>query len=359
MPVYLDYNATTPLRSEARAAMLAALEQVGNPSSVHSFGRQARAVVEEARRKVASAVGSTPEQVIFTSGGTEANALALRGSGAVEILVSATAHDSARRQMPCTLLPVLPSGLLDLAAVEGALARPSDQKILSVEWVNNETGIIQPVAALLALCRKYGALLHLDAVQALGRIALDVQPDYLTLSAHKIGGPQGSGALVVGRTTPLAAQLVGGGQERGRRAGTENVAAIAGFGAAIELAVNELPAYQTRVSWRDHAEAILMRYPAARIVGAEAPRVANTICVVCSGLRAEMLLMQMDLAGYAVSSGAACSSGKVTPSHVLSALGIPLPEVESALRLSFGWKNSEFEVLAAAQHWTEIAKSAI
>lgn len=360
MPIYLDYNATTPLRAEARAAMVSALDEVGNPSSIHSFGRKARALVEGARREIALAVDTTPEQVILTSGGTEANALALRGAVAARFFVSATSHDSVRKQQAAAVfLPVQSTGVLDLVALESALRASDTPTLVSVEWVNNETGVIQPVAEILKICRAHKAVLHVDAVQALGRVTLDVQPDFLSLSAHKIGGPQGVGALIVGRTTPLTAQLVGGGQERNRRAGTENVAAIAGFGAAIGLASAELPAYQGRQSWRVAAEAVLASVPGAQIVGAASDRVANTICVVHSQLRSDLLLMRMDLAGYAVSSGSACSSGKVAPSHVLTAMGVSPAEVASAVRFSFGWKNSESELLAAAQHWTEIAQSVI
>lgn len=359
MTVYLDTNATTPLRPEARVAMLAALDDGGNPSSVHGFGRRARARVELVRRVLAGGLAAAPEQVIFTSGGTEANALALRGAETDTVFISATSHDSARKQVAgATLLPVLAEGTLDLAAAERAFA-VSGSKLLSLEWVNNETGVIQPVAIIAELCRKYGVLLHLDAVQALGRVALEGLPDYLSLSAHKIGGPQGIGALVVAPKAPLRAQLVGGGQERGRRAGTENVAGIAGFGAAFEKALSELSLFQAKAAWRDRAASLLKTIPGARIMGEGSARVANTLCVVCPGLRAETLLMQMDLAGFAVSSGSACSSGKVSPSHVLMAMGASPEEAESAIRLSFGWKNTEEELLQAAQHWTKIAQSVI
>lgn len=358
--IYLDYNATAPLRPEARAAMLAALEEVGNPSSVHACGRAARFRVEEAREQIARACNAVREDVIFTSGGSEANHLALKGGGATSLLVSAIEHDSVLKNAPGAMrLPVLPNGVLDLVKAAELVAAAPRPALVSVMWVNNETGVIQPIAELLELCNKNGAFLHVDAVQALGRIPLGVKPHLLSLSAHKIGGPQGVGALVVREGVLLTAQIKGGGQERGHRAGTENVAGIAGFGAAAEAALRDMPALTTCSAWRDAFEAALLTVPGTRIMGAEAPRVVNTTLVVCAGVKAETMLIKLDLAGIAASSGSACSSGKVARSHVLAAMEASAAEQDSAIRFSFGYNTQQNVLKKAAESWTQLAKSDI
>lgn len=358
--IYLDCNATAELRPEARVAMLAALEETGNPSSVHAAGRTARYRVEEAREIIAKATGFAREEVVFTSGGSEANQLALKGVAAASVFVSAIEHDSVLKNAPAaTTLPVTPDGVIDLEKAAQLVAGAGKPALVSCMWVNNETGVIQPVRELLEICNKNGAFLHVDAVQALGRVALDVQPHLLTLSAHKVGGPQGVGALLVREAVPLIAQIKGGGQERGRRAGTENVAGIAGFAAAVTAALRDLAGFQARAAWRDAFEAELLKVPGARIIGQAAPRVANTTLVVCPGRKAELMLIKLDLAGIAASSGSACSSGKVTQSHVLKAMGVSAAEMDSAIRFSFGWKTDQNVLKKAADSWTLLASSDI
>lgn len=357
--IYLDYNATTPLRPEALAAWLGCAQRPGNASSVHGYGRAAKAKLEQARRSIAGVAGYKAAEVVFTSGGTEANNLALKGVAGASLLVSAVEHDSILKVVPdAPRLPVDVHGVIDLAAVEVALKGAAAPVLLSVQWVNNETGVIQPIAQLHELTRKYKAYLHVDAVQALGRVALEVQPDLLTLSAHKVGGPCGVGALLVKENVPLLKQLYGGGQEHGRRAGTENLAGICAFAAAAEAAMRELPAYQARASWRAAFEADLLKVPGAAIVGAGAPRVANTTCVVVPGLKTELLLIKLDLAGVAASAGSACSSGKVQASHVLTAMKESYKDM-AVTRFSFGWGTTDSELKKAAEIWTAQVLSAI
>lgn len=358
--IYLDYNATAPLRPEARQAMLTVMDEVGNPSSIHAPGRAARFKVEEAREIIAHACGAGREDVVFTSGGSEANHLALKGIAAGSRLVSDIEHDSVLKNAADALrLPVLPSGVVDLEKAAALIAGVAKPALVSVMWVNNETGVIQPIAELLELCNQHGAFLHVDAVQALGRIPLDVRPHLLTLSAHKVGGPQGIGALVLREGVSLAAQIKGGGQERGYRAGTENVAGIAGFGAAVTAALEDMPAFTTRTVWRDAFERELLAVPGTRIMGQGTARVANTTLVVCEGQKASTLLIKLDLAGIAASSGSACSSGKVTRSHVLAAMGASEAEQNSAIRFSFGYNTQQNVLKKAAESWTQIAKSDI
>ncbi|MBN9088710.1 MAG: cysteine desulfurase [Reyranella sp.] len=330
---YLDHNATSPLRPVALDAVVEALQAGGNPSSVHRPGRAARARLDKARKQVAGLVGALPSEVVFTSGGTEANNMALRGHG--RVLVSAIEHESVLRAVPdAERLPVDGNGLLDLATLERLLAaRPA---LVSVMLANNETGVIQPVAEVVRLARAAGALVHCDAVQAAGKVPVDLRGlgvDYLSLSAHKLGGPTGVGALVVRAGAPLATDRVGGGQEAWRRAGTENVAGIAGFGAAAEASRDGLtPAL------RDRLEASLP----GKVHGAGAPRLPNTSCLSMPGVKAETQVMALDLAGVAVSAGSACSSGKVSRSAVLAAMGVDIADAETAIRISCGW-NTVFE----------------
>ncbi|MEO1190644.1 MAG: cysteine desulfurase family protein [Pseudomonadota bacterium] len=345
---YLDYNATAPLRPAAKAAMIAALEVEANPSSLHRPGRAARALVEEVREAVAALVGAKPLEVLFTAGATEANNLCLAGTKAASVFASAGEHESVLAALQGTTLPLLPDGRLDLDALENLLKTAEQPVLLSLQAANNETGVVQPVAEALALVKAVGGWLHCDAVQAVGRLdpALWSEADYVSLSAHKIGGPKGVGALILRDAAPLAPLLRGGGQERRLRAGTENVAAIAGFGAAA-LAVAECwraEAERTR-SLRDRFEAGLRALaPDAAVFGGDAERLPNTSCFAFPGQRAETLLIKLDLAGVFVSSGSACSSGKVERSHVLTAMGIAPHLAEGALRFSFGWNSSEAEV---------------
>lgn len=362
--VYLDYNATAPVRPAAAAAVAEVLALTGNASSVHGFGRRARARVEDAREAVAELAGARPEQVVFTSGGTEANnqALAWVAGGRTQvaagrrILVSAGEHDSILRAAPeAVRVPLDPVGIVDLPALGVLLAGNPAPTLVSVMLANNETGVIQPVAEVARMARAAGALVHCDAVQAAGKIPLDFADlgvDLMSLSAHKLGGPQGVGALVVGEESGLEPLLRGGGQERRRRAGTENVIGIAGFAAAAREAARDLADFAGLVRWRDRLEAgVRALAPAARLFGAGAPRLVNTACFALPGLGAETQVMALDLAGVAVSAGAACSSGKVQPSHVLRAMGADEETADCAIRVSLGWASEAADVEAFLEAW--------
>ncbi|WP_299617240.1 cysteine desulfurase family protein [Pelagibius sp.] len=359
MTAYLDYNATAPLRPEAQAAMVEALAEPGNPSSVHGAGRRARRLVEEAREKVAALAGVDPGWVIFTSGGTEANNLALRGLGSGPRLVSAGEHDSVLQAVPqARRLALLPNGQLDLGDLDVALEETPAGALVSVMLANNETGVLQPVEAVAERARAADALVHCDAVQAAGKRALDMAElgvDCMTLSAHKLGGPPGVGALICPETLPLTPLLQGGGQERRRRAGTENLPGIAGFGAAAEAASGDLASFQAVARLRDRLEDEARRIaPDLKVFGAESPRIANTSCLAVAGLAAETQIMALDLAGVAVSAGAACSSGKVQPSHVLTAMGASAAEAASAIRVSFGWQSRDDDVNRFLSAWGDL-----
>ena len=359
---YLDYNATAPVRPAVGLAVSAALAEVGNPSSVHAFGRAARARVEAAREQVAALVGARPSQVVFTSGGTEANGLAIGGSGRPRVLVSAVEHDSILGAAPGEPIPVDRRGVVDLEALERILASVSAQALVSVMLANNETGVIQPVAEAARIAHAHGALLHCDAVQAAGKIAVDAAVlgvDLMSLSAHKLGGPPGVGALVVADAVELAARQRGGGQERGRRAGTENLPGIVGFGVAAGIAAAELPAMAAIGELRDNLEQrALAAVPGALCLGGEALRLPNTSCLALPGLSSEVQVMGLDLAGVAVSAGSACSSGKVRPSHVLQAMGVDAATAGSAIRVSFGWQSSAADVDHFLAAWRELAARA-
>ena len=370
--IYADYNATAPLRPEARDAMLAALESGANPSSVHAAGRAARKILERAREQVGAAIGSRAQDVIFTSGGTEANALALQGAvealdGAATLLVSAIEHEAVSRAAahagaPVETVYVTPDGRVDLERLADRLKRwdrtLSGTPILSLMIANNETGVIQPVSEAAALVRAADGLVHCDAVQGLGKIPVNVAllgVDYLSLSAHKAGGPQGVGAVWLRPGAPLRALQHGGGQERSLRSGTENLAGIAGFGAAAERAVADLPDFGVLAARRDAMEARL-RAAGAVVFGEDAPRLANTSNFALEGLRGETQIMALDLAGFCVSAGAACSSGKVNRSLVLSAMGASDALAESAIRASFGWDTNDTDFDALADAWYTIAR---
>ncbi|WP_395709789.1 cysteine desulfurase family protein [Reyranella sp.] len=354
-PAYLDHNATSPLRPEALDAMVEALRAGGNPSAVHSAGRRARGLVETARRRVAALVGCLPGEVVFTSGGTEANNMALRGCGRRRVLVSAVEHDSVLKACPGTeVIPVDREGMLDLAALERALSRSGDPTLISVMLANNETGVIQPVGEVVRLARRSGAAVHCDAVQAAGKVPFDVHGlgvDYLSLSAHKLGGPTGVGGLVVCRESPLMSDRRGGSQEANRRAGTENVAGITGFGAAAEAARSGLSVGP----WRDRLEATLLGFaPGARVFGGGAARLSNTSCISMPGVKADTQVMALDLAGLCVSAGAACSSGKVQRSAVLDAMGVEPAEAATAIRVSLGWNSEEGDIDRLIAAWRDL-----
>jgi len=361
--VYLDYNATAPVRPEAAAATVKALALAGNPSSVHGFGRAARRCVEDARDAVAALIGAAPADIVFTSGGTEANALALSGAGRKRILVSAIEHDSvlanAALDAETPRVPAAGNGVVDLDALDRLLAERGGQTLVSVMLANNETGVVQPVAEIARRAHAAGALVHCDAVQAAGKIPIDARAlgaDLLSLSAHKLGGPQGVGALYVAERVALTPSSLGGGQERGRRAGTENVPGIAGFGAAAAAARRDLAAYARIADLRDAIEAaVLARSNRARIAGAEAPRLPNTSCILLPGIASETQVMALDLAGIAVSAGSACSSGKVRPSHVLAAMGYAAEDASAAIRVSLGWASAAADVERFVEAWSAMA----
>jgi cysteine desulfurase len=346
--IYLDANATEPLRPEARAAVLAALDVIGNPSSVHAAGRCARRLLEDARETIAGRFGARPADVVFTSGGTEANALAIAGLGRGRtVIVGATEHDAVRAAAPdAEVLPVRPNGTADLDALDALLAR-SPAALVCLMFANNETGVLHPIPAAAAICRRHGALLHVDAVQAAGRMPVSLREtgaDGLAVSGHKLGGPSGAGALILaeGRADILPL-LRGGGQELGRRGGTPALAGIAGFAAA---AVCNAPAGTAAL--RDAAEATAVACGAV-ICGGDAPRLPNTTCIALPGIRADAQVIALDLAGIAVSAGAACSSGKVAASHVLAAMGLG-PLAAQAIRVSLPWsvQPSDVDTFAAA-----------
>lgn len=361
--IYLDFNATAPLHPQARTAVIAALDVIGNASSVHAEGRAARNLVESARSKVALLVGAAAENVIFTSGGTEAANLALTlslrhgaGTGSGFLLAGAGEHscvlDGHRFGEAARIVPLQLDGSLDLAALVAALDQlQGGRPILALQAANNETGVIQPVAEAARFVHARDGLVICDAVQAAGRIDCSLaalQADVMILSAHKFGGPKGAGALVFA-TDHLhidEALVRGGGQERGLRAGTENVAAIAGFGDAADAAANERASGEGRWTvWRDRFEAELRRIaPDAIVFGAAAKRLPNTSAFAVPGVAAETLLIALDLDGVALSSGSACSSGKVRPSHVLAAMGVAPEIARGALRVSFGWSTCDDDI---------------
>ena len=364
---YLDYNATAPLRLEARAAMLAVLDLAGNPSSVHGEGRRARAVIETARGSVAALVGARPADVVFTSGASEANATVLAG-GWDTIILSALEHDSVRASAKRSGarvidVPVTRDGLFDAGAFANLVLKEDITKLgralVCLQLANNETGVSQPVAEVAAFARAHGLAIHCDAVQAPGRIAVDCAAlgvDYLAISAHKLGGPKGAGALVMVDGAPLPPLIAGGGQERGRRAGTENVAAIAGFGAATQIAKQDLAAIERIRALRDTFEQrITHSAPHALIIGQAAERLANTSCIAAPGLAAEITVIRMDLAGIAISAGAACSSGKVGQSAALTAMGLAPDVARAAIRISFGQASTARDVDAFLAVWTTLA----
>ncbi|MFB6449196.1 cysteine desulfurase family protein [Bradyrhizobium tunisiense] len=371
--VYLDWNATAPLRPEARAAMVAAFDLLGNPSSVHAEGREARRLVEEARAELAAAVGALLRNVVFTSAGTEANALALslglRGpaGGPVErLLVSAGEHASvlAGGRFPGAtigLIKVTRSGVVDLEHLKAQL-NDGPPALVSVMAANNETGALQPIAEAARIVHEAGGLLHVDAIQALGKIPFDIRAvgaDLATFSAHKIGGPKGIGALVVAEgIVGLEPVLRGGGQELNRRAGTENVAGIAGFGAAVKASLQALREdAEQMATLRMRLENGIRGTAAATIFSDDVERLPNTVLFTAPGLKAETAVIGFDLEGVAVSSGSACSSGKVQPSHVLSAMGYDPVVAQGAVRLSLGWSTEPDDINRALEAWRKLGNT--
>jgi cysteine desulfurase len=367
---YLDYNATAPLRPEVREAVAAALALYGNPSSVHAEGRAARSAIEAAREKVAALVGARAEDVIFTSGGTEANALALAAQSgqAWHCYLSPIEHPSVLaggrfyRETTTTFL-VTPDGVADLHNLAKFLEKHhlgGWRPFVSLMAANNETGAIQPVAEASKIVHSAGGLLHTDAVQAAGRIELDMTTlgaDMLSLSAHKIGGPKGVGALVLGKDVSVEPLIKGGGQERRRRAGTENVAGIVGFGVAAELAAADLAKTESLATLRDELETGARAVaPDAVVLSAHVARLPNTSCIAVPGAKAETLVIGLDLAGVAVSSGSACSSGKVEASHVLRAMGVAEEIAHGAIRVSLGFATKRADIENFLKAFGELVK---
>jgi cysteine desulfurase len=359
MRIYLDHNATTPLDPAVADLVHAAmLEQFGNPSSVHYFGQQAKALLDDARSAVAALINAEPSEIVFTSGGTEADNLALRGvaealepTGRKHLVASAIEHEAvlvtlkalARRGWRTTLVPVGPSGIVDPAALEAVLE--DETALVSIMHANNEIGTVQPIAELVKLAHARGALFHTDAVQSVAKIPVDCRAlgvDLLSLSAHKFNGPKGAGALWIRRGTRVIATMTGGKHERTRRAGTENVPGIAGLGAAARRAVAKLADEGRRLeALRDRLETeVLDRIPGTAVNGAREPRVPNTTNISFEHVEAESLLIALDLEGIAVSTGSACSSGTLEPSHVLRAMGLSSHRTQNSIRISLGLGNT-------------------
>lgn len=362
--VYLDCNATAPVRPEAIAAMVRAMELGGNPSSVHAAGRTARGLVEQARAQVAALAGAPANKIVFTSGGTEANALAIQSAAAAgsrRLIVSAVEHESVLETAKAAgvaveVLPVDARGVADLAWLAERLARwdaADGPPFVALMLANNETGVIQPAAEAAELVRAADGWLHVDAIQAAGKIPLDFRAmgaDSLSLSAHKLGGPQGVGALAYGARARIVASQHGGGQERGLRSGTENTPGISGFGAAAQAAQEGLDAFAAQSAWRD-AAADRVTAAGAVILGEGAPRLPNTLSFATPGYGAELQVMALDLGRVMVSAGAACSSGKTKTSHVLAAMG--RPELSGfAIRVSGGWKTQESDWSRFLEAWS-------
>jgi cysteine desulfurase len=357
--IYMDYNATQPVKPAVRDAMIEILAAPTNASSIHRLGQRARGHVERARADIAALIGAKPGEILFTSGATEANATVLRGTALDRVLVSAIEHPSIRNAADNPLVvPVDRDGLIDLAALDRMLVEIREPALVSLMLANNETGVIQPVAEAAAIVHANGGLLHSDAPQAVGRIPVDVRAldvDLLTLSAHKMGGPQGAGALYIRDGLTLSPLLKGGAQEMRRRAGTENVAAIAGFGVAARLAAEDHGFGGRMAELRDRMEARLIAIaPDIAVHGGNVARLGNTSCFGAPGLLAETALIALDLAGIAVSSGSACSSGAVEPSPVLLAMGVPETAAREEIRVSLGWMTEQADIDHLVESWGTI-----
>ncbi len=357
LSIYLDYNATSPLLPQVREAMTEVETLPLNASSVHVMGRKAKQLLENARGTIANHFSSWPDEIIFTANGTEANNLALKGIAERKLMVAATEHSSiveiAKAAEGAVMLSVEATGLLDMAALEDELKR-NPPALVSVMLVNNETGLIQPVKEIAALVHKYGGLMHCDAVQAVGKIPFDFTTlgvDMMTIAAHKVGGPVGVGALIVKNDVKLNSEMLGGGQEKRRRAGTENITAIIGFAALIE----SLPKLAELTPLREKLEqGIFALSPQSQLIAKGAGRVNNTVSVITPGLSSELQLMHLDLAGICVSAGSACSSGRIEPSHVLQAMGYDKEDASSAIRISMGWSTTELEIKAFLEAWEKL-----
>lgn len=358
--VYLDYNASGLVRPEVQAAMAEALAEGGNPNAVHAAGRRARARVETARARVADLVGADPTAIVFSSGGTESNAQAVASAiaaGCERLIVSATEHPCVAEAanasgVPVEILPVDGDGVVDLAWLAVTLGRPGGRALVAIHHANNESGVIQPIAAAALMVQAVGGWLHVDAIQSAGKIPVDMRAlgaDTLTLSAHKLGGPQGVGALVSKDGVPIVRTLHGAGQERGLRAGTENVPGIAGFGVAADCAARDLPTATAHKAWRDAAEA-RVKAAGATIIGGAVERLPNTLFMAVEGWDSPQQLITLDLQGVMVSAGSACSSGKTKPSKTISAMGLD-HLATGGVRVSGGWGTVESDWVRFAEAW--------
>ena len=364
--IYMDYNATSPIRPAVIDIVSKTMAEVGNPSSVHAAGRKARSIIEEARAKVAALTGARPRDIMFCSGGTEAGNTVIKGSGAKSLIVSAVEHDCVMAPakaaeaagLPVFKLPVDESGTVSLEALRNLLKTAPAPALVVVMYANNEMGAVQPIAAISEIAKEFGALVYSDAVQAAGKLPIDVMAlgtNYLTLSAHKIGGPQGVGAIVLSPTAPLLPHIIGGGQELGRRSGTENVAGIAGFGEAAIEALAQLGDAERLKHFRDRLEDELRQHANDLVViGEGAKRLVNTSCIAIPGVKGETQVMHFDLASICVSSGAACSSGKVKISHVLEAMGYDASIANSSIRVSLGYGTNEADIDAFISAWKKL-----
>lgn len=357
---YLDYNATTPVRPEVAERVAMLLKHPHNPSSVHFYGREGKKYLENARESLARSLSVWPNEVIFTSSGTEANNLALKAQANRCILISSIEHSSIIKTVPeAERIPVDAHGVICLDRLEILLKQQDKPLLVSVMLANNETGVIQPVAEIAKLCKvREDVLLHCDAAQALGKIPVNFNllgVDMMTISAHKLGGAPGAAALVVRNDLPIVPQMTGGGQELGRRAGTENVAAISAFALAVELAQQDTAQLQDVRRWLDTLEEeILSHAPEAIVFGRGVSRLPNTSCISMPGVSSETQLMALDLAGLAVSAGSACSSGRIEPSHVIRAMGYGEAVAATALRVSGGWGTTEADVRKVAVEWKKL-----
>ncbi len=356
--VYLDANGAVPLRPEAKIALEKGVLEWGNPSSIHASGRRARGFLEEARHRIASAVGASTQEIIFTSGGTEANALALKGIDLpdLKVFVSSTDHDSVRKQRDFpTLLPVDHGGQVDFNVLEEMLQKISPPFLCSVIWGHNETGVLNDVKKLARLVQERGGIFHTDAVQVLGKKTIEFQKHYdlMTLSSLKVGGPSGIGALVVRTSVPLGYIMAGGGQERGMRSGTLNVALAMAFAAAVEAAEEKKTLEQERCRlWQKRIETRLQEVcPGCFVVGQEKERLANTSFISMPGVKTEVQLMAFDLVGIAVSAGSACSSGKIGPSASLKAMGVPEEVSDTTIRVTTSWQNTDEDIDFFIKNW--------
>ncbi|MCE2927195.1 MAG: cysteine desulfurase [Rickettsiales bacterium] len=349
MSTYLDYNATAPVRPQVIERMQEIMAEPMNASSVHRYGRNAKKWLEDSRKIIAESISTFPNEIIFTATGTEANVMALSGFPERSVLVSAVEHSSILAMSRVALLPVNSEGIIDLTLLDEAL-RNHKPALVSIQLANNETGIIQPIAEIAAMCKKHGALLHADAVQALGKIPVDFSmlgADMMTLSAHKMGGPVGAACLVVRQNLAIR-PLFSGGQELGRRAGTENIPAICGFAKAAELM--DLSQMKTIRNWLDALEEVVIRHSSS-VIGQASPRLPNTSLIIMPNVSSEVQLMNADLAGFAVSAGSACSSGRVESSHVLKAMDIHDDLASGAIRVSAGWKTTQTDILSYINYW--------